>query len=535
EVSGRGNKAKDLLSFCNRDLIDDGKFGFVVNLGVRHENHDYEIVREVDAKTDRPKSDDDFSQAVSMRRGGVVLGPAECRSLLKTMLPKDIARFFLFDGELLAQYEELLISESETGRGISEAIEKILGVPILKNARDHLAQLASEASKASAKEASKHKQTQAMGLALASANDQKEAHEAERDRQREELEALTGKRDEILEQLKRQERFAAAVKRLDIANADLEAATKKQEVKASELKEAMSDAWRTLLIKPVSKVKASAKEAAESEMARMVRSLRLKAIEESFCETCDRDIPTDVRERLIRATADSDSESGSVGFGRVTDALALSEFKEVDVRREIQHIWRDLAQAKMEESHARGRIEDENKILDQRDPDEVRRDQASLSNIEQKKALTAQAVEDEQQKVDEANDQIANLTRKLAAKGSPELATFQLRERVLEATKAVFADAVERFKAELRRRVEKTATDLFLQMTTEEKDYDRLMINDQYGLSIVHSDGKLEDGRSAGAEQVVALALMGALQANAPLSGPIVMDTPFGRLDNHVP
>jgi DNA sulfur modification protein DndD len=29
----------------------------------------------------------------------------------------------------------------------------------------------------------------------------------------------------------------------------------------------------------------------------------------------------------------------------------------------------------------------------------------------------------------------------------------------------------------------------------------------------------------------VALALMGALQANAPLRGPIVMDTPFGRLD----
>ena len=33
---------------------------------------------------------------------------------------------------------------------------------------------------------------------------------------------------------------------------------------------------------------------------------------------------------------------------------------------------------------------------------------------------------------------------------------------------------------------------------------------------------------------MVALALMGALQHNAPLRGPIVMDSPFGRLDeNH--
>ena len=68
-------------------------------------------------------------------------------------------------------------------------------------------------------------------------------------------------------------------------------------------------------------------------------------------------------------------------------------------------------------------------------------------------------------------------------------------------------------------------------MTTERQDYARLAINGHYGLTIIHSDGRSEDSRSAGAEQVVALALMGALQANAPLRGPIVMDTPFGRLD----
>jgi DNA sulfur modification protein DndD len=68
-------------------------------------------------------------------------------------------------------------------------------------------------------------------------------------------------------------------------------------------------------------------------------------------------------------------------------------------------------------------------------------------------------------------------------------------------------------------------------MTTEKRDYAALVINDSYGLSIKHKDGRLEEARSAGAEHVVALALMGALQNNAPLRGPIVMDSPFGRLD----
>ena len=68
-------------------------------------------------------------------------------------------------------------------------------------------------------------------------------------------------------------------------------------------------------------------------------------------------------------------------------------------------------------------------------------------------------------------------------------------------------------------------------MTTERIDYAGLRINNEYGLSIIHKDGQAEEARSAGAEHVVALALMGALQKNAPLRGPIVMDSPFGRLD----
>lgn len=69
-------------------------------------------------------------------------------------------------------------------------------------------------------------------------------------------------------------------------------------------------------------------------------------------------------------------------------------------------------------------------------------------------------------------------------------------------------------------------------MSTERTDYAGLRINDDYGLTIRHVDGSPEDARSAGAEHIVALALMGALQQNAPLRGPIVMDSPFGRLDD---
>ena len=94
----------------------------------------------------------------------------------------------------------------------------------------------------------------------------------------------------------------------------------------------------------------------------------------------------------------------------------------------------------------------------------------------------------------------------------------------------MFDEAVSVYRDQLRRRVESDATKHFRALTTE-PDYQSLRINDNYGLTIIHKDGSLIPIRSAGAEHVVALCLVGALQNNAPLQGPIIIDSPFGRLD----
>ena len=214
-VQGRGGRTRGILSACNRDLVASGEYGFTVGLSLRYEGTDFQLLRQVTPKVAVPEIDEDFTTTVFLRRGGDVLGPSERAVLLRAMLPKDVARFFLFDGELLDQYAELLVSESEAGRVISEAIEQILGVPMLRDARNHLAFLASAASRASAKEASKHQKTEAMGNALQSANDMKEAHEQERDRKTAELSSLLAERDEIETELRRQETYAVAVERLD--------------------------------------------------------------------------------------------------------------------------------------------------------------------------------------------------------------------------------------------------------------------------------------------------------------------------------
>jgi len=534
EIHGRGERTRGILTACNRDLVAQGKYGFTVALSVRFDGQDYDLVREATPKNATPEGDDDFTSTVSLRRGGDVLGPADRASLLRAMLPKDIARFFLFDGELLDQYAELLISESEAGRLISEAIEHILGVPVLRDARDHLAVLASAASRAYAAEASKHQKTQALGVALQNANDTREAHIDERDRKKEELEDLYAERDEIETELRRQEVYAVAVERLDAARRDLSAARDMQEAKATELKAAMAEAWRTALDGPVVSAKEKAREAVNEAFALLRTSMRVEAVENCHCGTCDQDVPEETRARLVatlpegaRSTMTSDF-TGVTALARASD---LDTFIRKDVRAEVRLIWEAIREARLAEADAEGRIADANKTLDGHDPDELRRRKTTLTEIGGKIQATLDAIKAHEERIAEQDAAIARFSKRLAAAGTPELAAFEQRERVLARSRAVFESAVDRYKNELRGRVETSATVLFLQMTTEKKDYAKLVINDHYGLTIIHKDGRAEDSRSAGAEQVVALALMGALQANAPLRGPIVMDTPFGRLD----
>ena len=291
DMAGRGEGTREILTACNRDLVAAGKYGFTIGLSLRYEGADFDLMREVVPKVAVPHGNQDFTTAVSLRRGGVVLGPVDRIVLLHAMLPRDVARFFLFDGELLDQYAELLISESDTGRVISESIEHILGVPVLRDARNHLTILASTASRASAKEASKYQKTQAIGNALQTANDVKEAHEKERDRKTTELEDLLAKRKEIETELRHQEVYAAAVERIDRARRDLSAARHAQEVKAAELKVAMGDAWRTVLDEPVARAKVVVQNAVKDAFASLITSLRVEAIENRHCSTCDQDVP----------------------------------------------------------------------------------------------------------------------------------------------------------------------------------------------------------------------------------------------------
>jgi DNA sulfur modification protein DndD len=107
---------------------------------------------------------------------------------------------------------------------------------------------------------------------------------------------------------------------------------------------------------------------------------------------------------------------------------------------------------------------------------------------------------------------------------------LSLQVKTYRALEMVFQSAMAGFREQARKTVEADSSRIFQQLTTE-KAYRGLRINETYGLSILDHDGNAVPGRSTGAEQIVALSLVGGLNRAAVREGPVVMDTNLGRLD----
>src|SRR5581483_7449652 len=144
--------------------------------------------------------------------------------------------------------------------------------------------------------------------------------------------------------------------------------------------------------------------------------------------------------------------------------------------------------------------------------------------------LLQQCLKDRTDSIRKLEAQAEDYRRKIAGLSGIAAASLKRDVEIYQQLIELFRHGVDELRNQLRKAVERDASEIFRQLTTD-KSYQGLRINESYGLTIVDAQGSDVQVRSAGAEQVVALSLIGALNRNAVRRGPVVMDTPFGRLD----
>ncbi|MHB1652380.1 MAG: AAA family ATPase [Desulfitobacteriaceae bacterium] len=553
KFQNRRGAVVDLTSLSNIESRSEGLYGFKVVLRMNNDGEQYELTRQFKVRTGvtRPIKNDDYEQTVYLKRGTSILSGAESEHILKLIMPEQVSRFFLFDGELLQEYEELLMEGTDIGAKIKDSIEKILGVPVLTNGSTDTEAVLDDYQKAKTKVAQSNKQTEQLGSQIAVIEAEIQEHSAELERMREELTQEQVKRNQLEGEMDQNEHIKGLLGDMKALESSIGEKKARRDALLSAICVVTKDAWRGLIGSKVSTVlsgvQAQVKTLEDKENTQKIAKRFLDdmkaAVDQKHCQLCDQDIDDTLIRKMEERIRDAESEYGGLSteeaaqlrslqnrratletmqFPSSKDKLEVLEQQLSAVKVEISDDERKLKTVK-EELERHGDIEELATGMQER-VKELTQVLKKIENLEEGKRL-------ENEKITSARSTLATLNAKLdrTATGA-DMVRARRRVELCEQIHAIFEEGIGAYRDKLKSDVEKDATDLFVQISND-PDYEKLVINENYGLFMVHKTGEIVPLRSAGFEHVVALSLIGALHKNAPLRGPVIMDSPFGRLD----
>ena len=525
----RQGRTVDPDLILNIEAEQEGKNKFSVTLTMEEDDGTEILVRQTCERSSGWKTN------LYVERDGCTLNEAEARHLLSNLLDKRISRFFLFDGEQLHEYEKLLFEGEESARLVKSSIEQILGVPVLENAIEDLARVAADVGKKISKVARLNDKTKQQAFQAQQIEEEIEAAEADLgdlEKLRAEAESEIDAADTVLQKYEASQEVVKQIEAVEKEIADIEKARK---AIAEERSVALAGSWRDALSIAVEPLRADieGKWAAQAKLAQneqLVEQLE-RSLEQGSCDLCDHELDVKVKEalkeRLEAVNGSKPQELPQIEVG----ALALAAIAETGEMARAQRFDEQISER---ETEAAGKQQELKMIRESAKesptPDvraAVSRRDKAIGNaamiddqIEKKKA----AIADQEQIVKDIVKSIAE------GDGSKELASLKEKGQLANDLKLLCEEAKSRFRDELRDQVEHDASAIFRDLTTE-PSHAGLRINESYGLETVGPDDKVVPSRSAGQEQIVALSLIGALNRNAARRAPVMMDTPFGRLD----
>jgi DNA sulfur modification protein DndD len=531
EIHGR-RQAEPARELANSEARKQAGYGsFETTLDFEHEGSRYRLTRHYDER-EQPH------ELMLLERDGVPMSQDDSEKALQVIAPHSVSQFFLFDGELLRQYENLLDLGSEEGAALEQSIERVLGIPIVDNAKADVTEVWRLAEKQLAEQYAAHDETRRMGLSLNEAQDVRarlqEGHdeiagriEASRDRVAE-LEAM-------LREQEKAERLLGNLDRLRTQETDLE--LREQEA-ADALNELSSGLWKAVLARSAADrlIAVDAEvQVAETDLRNAAAALRdlTHLHTNNNCPVCHRDISEDLRRDLTASleanASDAHHEAVDARLARARGKRKVLQVLVLEDARLVAERDRTLRSLRLERQEVREDIASIEQQLSEIGKDRLRaltseRNERQAQILRDKERLEVSAL-----KLREQDLVIEDLKRRLRKQPVRPDHTIELREQVSQALMGLFCGAIDAYRAKLRRRVEEQASEIFHQLASE-PDYIGLRITDRYGLEIIDADGEVVR-RSAGYEHLVALSLIAALQDSAAVRGPVIMDYPFGRLD----
>jgi DNA sulfur modification protein DndD len=545
-VLGRHSRSVPLQEIVNKDaaLADDWRVEVFIQFEAN--GHSYDLRRSATRRPHvaTPTRPDDFLMSVQLSRDGAPMSGEQVEPEIDQFAPEQISRFFLFDGELLQEYESLLIEGSEQGRQIKDAIEQVLGVPSLIHGRTELGSIVKTATKRQSSELAHISGLEKQAERQQELTTRQDVFDRDLGDLQNKLAEVRAGRTKLDDELEAGAAILASKSKLDGLVIQQKSLEDLRERKRLERQALLAQAWQDLL-----DVKLTVKrEQLTRRQARLTQGLKEqgrlqskvdnleKLLKTSTCPTCGQDLGSHRRAEL--GTALGEVQAELKGFDDDTGDLQavaaqladLNKIRGVRAQERLAEIDKDAKAAEVDLQRAENEIERLRDEIAGQDTAELARKRVLQQEALKEEGRLQTSISNVKRDIEKTRDELAVAQK--AIEGLAPARSQRSTQKVKIATdlERVFAASIEQLRDRLRSRVENLASNAFREMTTQ-KAYRGLEINSNYGLSIIDGAGRKVPLRSAGAEQIVALSLIDGLNRTGRAVGPVVMDTPFGRLD----
>jgi len=542
----RLSREMDTTRLVNFESQREGDWRVWVKLRFEAGGDEYELAR-IASPLDLvsvPRSKRDFRFELFLRRNNELVAGDKIEAYINQFIPEEVSRFYLFDGELLQEYETLLVEEHAQGQKIKEAIETILGIPALIRGRDELRDLLKKAQVIQAKE-SKHVQAlESQSNQSLKLQDEIESHERD-------LEALKVQAAEITEllsgidaELARSKPVQDLHKRIEAAREQQRGLREQERDLRKERLEIVRQAWKDLLQprlqarrREITGRLASFEERIRGRggIEQRIRHIR-SVLDTATCPTCGAQIDEARRESFGAALGELNAQlveydTSLSAVGNLTSELAvLNRLASTGAGTALKRIEKQISQQSIQLTQVESEIETFSEQLRGHDVARIAQIAKEKDGYLKIRGRLEANVETLSGTIDEKRAKVRQLSVLMTRNPEGRKQRSSREVELYSGLERVFADSISVFRDEVREKVADAASVAFRQLTTE-STYTGLKINKNYGLAILDRQGQEVGVRSAGAEQIVALSLLSALNKTANRPGPVVIDTPFGRLD----
>ncbi len=452
------------------------------------------------------------------------------QSLINTLLPEALKGFFFIDGEQLHNFFRV-----STPARISQAIDNVSQLDLVRKALDHLASLEKELRKQVKKTTPKIEDLQNKINYIESdiENRSKEIEKKERDKLDAESELINVKdflRDNSVENVRSLEHERQLLE--DDIQKDKQPRLRSLEAERNSY--LVEIAPFIYLKQPIERTYSLINDKVEKgELPSKIKeTFVLELIERGRC-ICGNDLSSEARATLEAFATASLSELSEVAIsGKTTINDILSQIEEFPSKIDNMSIEIDALRAAIEQKQLR--IEEISNQVKDCNIDRVKLCEDRRDQLVTIKARSVQIIEGLTSQVAMAQIKKQQLEKELEKELRKEEVNRALSEKLKLVTDSekVLRETIDITKRKIRKQVEKNTKANFQKLIRKKEAFKDVVIDDEYAVSVLHAYGyNVLNDLSAGEYLILGLSFMSALVSISGFQAPVIIDTPLGKLD----